>query len=157
MASNAHLQGHNEPLSQPNRLEALSSRLKGVTPDSTPQRNDLRIPESMHDDNVREVRNDWDSSDDEGNQWRHGKDAEGSDRGSDGIEVNNLDVSSLLEEYVSCRRTRDRENETKDLTGSKRGSSTSHAYLLVVDFGMSGIDNRLQSFGIQYGGTGGVE
>jgi hypothetical protein len=41
-------------------------------------------------------------------------------------------------------------------TGSKSGSSTSQD-LLVVDFGTSGIDDRLQSFGIQYGGTGAVE
>lgn len=102
MASNAHLQGHNGPLSQPNRREALSSRLKGVMPDSTPQRKDLRIPESIHDDNVREGRNDWDSSDEEDNQWRHAEVAEGSDRGSDGIEVNSLDVRSLLEEYVAA-------------------------------------------------------
>jgi hypothetical protein len=49
------------------------------------------------------------------------------------------------------------ENEVKNLTGSKKGSSTSQAYLLVVDFGTSGIDDRLQSLGIQYGGTGAVE
>ena len=38
-----------------------------------------------------------------------------------------------------------------------RTTSTPHAYLLAVDFGTSGIDNRLQSFGIQYAGTGTVE
>jgi hypothetical protein len=49
------------------------------------------------------------------------------------------------------------ENEVKNLTGSKKGRSTSQIYLLVVDFGTSGIDDRLQSLGIQYGGTGAVE
>ena len=131
MPSNTHSQGHNVPLSQMTRREALRSRLKGVTPDSTRQRNGLRIPESIHDDNVREVRDDWDSSDEEDNQWRHGEVAEGSNRGSDGIEVNSLDVSSLLKEYVSCRWIRDRENETKALlieTGGKAAFQTFYIF-----------------------------
>ena len=100
MASITQSQGQNVPLSQMTRREALSSRLKGVTPDSTRQRNGLRIPESIHDENDREVRDEWDSSGEEGNQWRYGEIAKGSGRGSDGIEVDGLDVSSLLEEYV---------------------------------------------------------
>ena len=103
MASITQSQGQNVPLSQMTRREALRSRLKGVTPDSTRQRNGLRIPESIHDENDREVRDDWDSSDEECNQWRYGEVAKGSGRSSDGIEVNSLDVSSLLKEYVSCR------------------------------------------------------
>ncbi|KAL2801611.1 hypothetical protein BJX63DRAFT_426627 [Aspergillus granulosus] len=98
MASNANPRGHHMPLSQTTRLEAFRSILKGVTSDSTQQRDDFRISEPIHDDNVREVRDDWDSTDKEGNQWRHGKVAEGSDRGSDHIEIISLDVSSLLEE-----------------------------------------------------------
>lgn len=153
MASNAQCPGYNIPLSQPTRLEALQSRLNGVTPDSTRRRDELRVSEPIQDDNVREVRDDWDSSD-----GVDGKVAESSDRGSDGTEVNNLDVGGLLEEYVCCRRTRDwDENDAKNSTGSTRGSSTSQAYLFVVDFGASGIDDRLQSLGIQYGGTGTVE
>ncbi|GAA3287230.1 hypothetical protein GCM10020218_050470 [Dactylosporangium vinaceum] len=102
MAANAHCPGYNIPLSQPTRLEALHSRLKGVTPDSTRRRDDLRVSEPIQDDNVRIVRDDWDSSD-----GVDGEVAESSDRGSDGMEVNSLDVGGLLEEYVWCRRTRD--------------------------------------------------
>ncbi|KAI3120542.1 hypothetical protein CBS147326_9426 [Penicillium roqueforti] len=93
MASNAQCPGYNIPLSQPTRLEALQSRLNGVTPDSTRRRDELRVSEPIQDDNVREVRDDWDSSD-----GVDGKVAESSDRGSDGTEVNNLDVGGLLEE-----------------------------------------------------------
>ena len=157
MAANAHCPGYNIPLSQPTRLEALHSRLKGVTPDSTRRRDDLRVSEPIQDDNVRIVRGDWDSSDGKDGEVAESSDR-GSDLGSDGTEINNLDVGGLLEEYVSCRRSRDRyENDAKNSTGSTRGSSTLQAYLLVVDFGTSGIDDRLQSLGIQYGGTGAVE
>lgn len=45
----------------------------------------------------------------------------------------------------------------ESLTGSERELSTSPAYLPVMEFGTSGIDDRLQSLGIQYGGTGAVE
>ncbi|KAL4861069.1 hypothetical protein BDV12DRAFT_208423 [Aspergillus spectabilis] len=96
MASNANPRGHHMPLSQTTRLEAFRSILKGVTSDSTRQRDDFRISKPIHDDNVREVRDDWDSSDKEGNQWKHGKVVEGSDL----IEVNSLDVNSPLEEYA---------------------------------------------------------
>lgn len=82
------------PLSQKTRLEAFRSILKGVTSDSTWQRDDFWNSKPIHDDNVREVRDDWDSPDKEGNQWKHGKVAEGSDL----IEANSLDVSNLLEE-----------------------------------------------------------
>ncbi|OJJ51945.1 hypothetical protein ASPSYDRAFT_52772 [Aspergillus sydowii CBS 593.65] len=93
MASNAQCPGYNIPLSQPTRLEALHSRLKGVTPDSTRRRDELRVSEPIQDDTVREVRDDWDSSD--------GVDvAESSDRSSDGTKVNSLDVGGLLEEYA---------------------------------------------------------
>ncbi|KAL3468725.1 hypothetical protein BJX99DRAFT_107172 [Aspergillus californicus] len=99
MASNAHHRGYNIPLSQPSRLEALHSKLKGATPDySARRRDDLRVSKPIHDDNFREVRDDWDSSDGEDHQWRHGEVAESSDRGSDGMEVNSLDVGGLLEE-----------------------------------------------------------
>lgn len=94
MASNAHRRGHNVPLSQPSRLEALRCRLNSVPPHSTRRRDDFRHSVPIHHDNVREVRDDWDSSDEEGKQRRHGEVAEG----SDGMEVNSLDVSSLLEE-----------------------------------------------------------
>ncbi len=136
MASNAHHRGYNIPLSQPSRLEALHSKLKGATPSySTRRQDNLRVSEPIHDGNIREVRDHW-GSDGEDHQWRQGEVAESSDRGSDGMEVNSLDVGGLLEEYVWCRRTRDRdENDAKNLTGSKRGPSTSQAYLLVVDFG----------------------
>jgi hypothetical protein len=100
MASNANARGHHMPLSQTTRLEAFRSILKGVRSDSTRQRDDFRSSEPIHDDDAREVRDHWESPDKEGNQWRHGKVAGGSDRGSDRIEVNSLDVSSLLEEYV---------------------------------------------------------
>jgi hypothetical protein len=100
MASHAHCRGHNMPLSQPTRLEAPGSRLKGVTPDSARRREDLRVAEPIHDDNVREGRDDWDSSDGNDSRWRHGEVAGGSDSGSDGMNVNSLDVSGLLEEYV---------------------------------------------------------
>ncbi len=124
MASNAQRPGYNIPLSQPTRLEALHSRLKGVTPASTRRRDELRVSEPIQDDNVREVRDGWDSSD-----GVDGEVAESSDRGSDGTEVNNLDVGGLLEEYVWCRRTRDwDENDAKNSTGSTRGSSTSRGF-----------------------------
>jgi len=133
MASNAQCPGYNIPLSQPTRLEALHSRLKGVTPDPTRRRDDLRVSEPIQDDTVREVRDDWDSSD--------GVDvAESSDRSSDGTEVNNLDVGGLLEEYVWCRRARNRdENDAKNSTGSTRGSSTSQAYLLSWTLELQGL------------------
>ncbi|KAL4861226.1 hypothetical protein BDV12DRAFT_191229 [Aspergillus spectabilis] len=100
MASNAHCRGRNMPLSQPTRLGAPGSRLKGVTPDSTRRREDLRVAEPIHDDNVREGRDDCDSSDGDDSRWRHGEVAGGSDSGFDGVNVNSLDVSGLLEEYA---------------------------------------------------------
>ncbi|KAI3105145.1 hypothetical protein CBS147333_7124 [Penicillium roqueforti] len=133
MASNAQCPGYNIPLSQPTRLEALHSRLKGVTPDSTRRRDKLRVSEPIQDDIVREVRDGWDSPDEV-----DGEVAESSDCGSDGTEVNNLDVGGLLEEL----------NERIEYVTSLP---------LVMDFGTSGIDNRLQSLGIQYGGTGTME
>jgi hypothetical protein len=108
MASNANPRGHQMPLSQTTRLEAFRSVLKGVPSDSTVQRDDFRISELIHDGNVREVHDDWGSPDKEANQWRREKVAEGLDHGSDCVEVNSLDVSSLLEEYVWCRRIHDR-------------------------------------------------
>ncbi|KAL2841296.1 hypothetical protein BJX68DRAFT_173154 [Aspergillus pseudodeflectus] len=98
MASNANARGHHMPLPQTTRLEAFRSILKGVTSDPTRQRDDFRSSEPIHDDDAREVRDHWESPDKDGNQWRHGKVAGGSDRGSDRIEVNSLDASSLLEE-----------------------------------------------------------
>jgi hypothetical protein len=98
MASNAHSRGHNAPLSQQTRLEALRSRLKGATPDSTRRRDELRVSEPIQDDNFREVHGGWNSSDEAGNQWRHREFGHGSDHGSDGMEANSLDVSSLVEE-----------------------------------------------------------
>ncbi|KAL2839855.1 hypothetical protein BJX68DRAFT_258694 [Aspergillus pseudodeflectus] len=80
MASNANPRGYHMPVSQMTPLEAFRSILKGVTPDSTQQQDDFRISEPSHNDNVREIF------------------AEGSDCGLDCIEVNSLDVSSLLEE-----------------------------------------------------------
>ncbi len=158
MTSNAQCPGYNIPLFQPTRLEALHSRLKGVTPDSTQRRDELRVSEPIHDEHVREARDYWDSSDGEDHQWRHGEVAESSDRGSHDMEVNSLDVGGLLEEYLWCRKTRDwDENDAKNSTGSMKGSSTAQAYLFVVDFGTSGIDDRLQNLGIRYGGTGTVE
>ncbi|OJJ52122.1 hypothetical protein ASPSYDRAFT_95828 [Aspergillus sydowii CBS 593.65] len=98
MASNAHHRGYNIPLSQPSRLEALHSKLKGATPSySTRRRDNLRVSEPIHDGNIREVRDHW-GSDGEDHQWRQGEVAESSDRGSDGMEVNSLDVGGLLEE-----------------------------------------------------------
>lgn len=135
MASNAQCPGYNIPLSQPTRLEALHSRLKGVTPDSTRRRDKLRVSEPIQDDIVREVRDGWDSPDEV-----DGEVAESSDCGSDGTEVNNLDVGGLLEEYVWCRRTRDwDENDAKNLTGSTRGLSTSQAYLLSWTLELQGL------------------
>ncbi|KAL4805714.1 hypothetical protein BDV18DRAFT_152451 [Aspergillus unguis] len=84
MASNAHHRGYNIPLSQPSCLEALHSKLKGATPSySTRRRDNLRVSEPIHDGNIRE-----------------GEVAESSDRGSDGMEVNSIDVGGLLEEAL---------------------------------------------------------
>ncbi|OJJ51999.1 hypothetical protein ASPSYDRAFT_52625 [Aspergillus sydowii CBS 593.65] len=133
MASNAQFSGYNIPLSQPTRLEAFHSRLKGVTPDSTRRRDELRVSKPIQDDNVREVRDDWDSSD-----GVDGEVAESSDRGSDGMEVNSLDVGGLLEEL------KERIEYVISLSPCRGLWNV-------------GIDDQLQSLGIQYGGTGTVE
>lgn len=98
MTPNADCRDHNVRLSQPSRLEALRSRLIGVTPDSTRPPDHFRVSEHIQDDNGSEVRDDWDSSVEEGNQRRHGKVAEGSDDDSDGMEIDSLDICRLLEE-----------------------------------------------------------
>ena len=98
MTPNADCRDHNVQLSQPSRLEALRSRLMGVTPDTTWRRDAFRVSEHIQDDNIREVRDDWDFSVEGGNQRRHGEVAEGSDDDSDGTEIDSLDIRRLLEE-----------------------------------------------------------
>lgn len=97
MASNAGHRGPNSPQSHLSRLETLRSRLKGVTPDSTWRRDEFRVSEPTHDNNVSDVPDDCDSDEGE-DPWRDGEVAEDLDGELDGMEVKSVDVNCLLQE-----------------------------------------------------------